>query len=319
MNRTARRHVFLTLGLAGCLAGGLALLNFIIDPYNRYGLNRLGVYISAERECKSTYVTRYPHDALLLGNSRENRTQPDQLKGFRFFNAAISGATSEEIYYFLQHFARHERLVVLPVDLGEHDAAECHGDLFAPRGLTSAFDNLLNLETTGYSLRTITESFSKHPQRIGPDGTVPESNWVRIANRDDPQAAAFAIQVLRGVWDGYHCPSLAQMSYYVKISEYLRERAIPCVVVIPPMHEAVAQSLQSSPAAAEVAAWERQLKTIFPHVIDLSFSSYGAATNFYRCDPLHFKTEVGVRLMNREVLPFATRVLRETAPSAAGL
>ena len=318
MSRTARHYVLLTLGLAGCLIGGLALLNFIIDPYNRYGLNRLGVYISAERECKSTYVTRYPHDALLMGNSRENRTQPDRLKGFRFFNAAISGATPEETYFFLQHFARHERLVVLPVDLGAHDPADRHGDIFAPKGLTSAIDNLLNLETTGYSIRTIFESFSKHPQRIGVDGTVPESNWIRVASRNDPQAAAFAVNVLQSVWNGYHCPSLAQMSDYVKIRDYLRDQAIPCVVVIPPMHEAVTQSLQSSPAAAEVAAWKRQLGTIFPQVVDLSFSSYGAATNFYPCDPLHFKTEVGVRLLNEEVLPVATRMLHGTPPTAAG-
>jgi hypothetical protein len=312
MSRTARHYVLLTLGLAGGLIGGLALLNFIIDPYNRYGLNRLGVYISAERECKSTYVTRYPHDGLLMGNSRENRTQPDRLEGFRFFNAAFSGATAEETYFFLQHFARHERLVVLSVDLGAQNSAERHGDIFAPKGLTSAVDNLLNLETTGYSIRTIFESFSKHPQRIGPDGTVPESNWVRVASRNDPQAAAFAVNLLRNVWHGYHCPSLAQMSDYVRIRDFLRDRAIPCVVVIPPMNEAVAQSLQSSPAAAEVAAWKRQLETIFPQVVDLSISSYGAATNFYPCDPLHFKTEVGNRLLNEAVLPVATRMLRGT-------
>ncbi len=121
MNRTARRYVFLALGLAGCLTGGLALLNLIIDPFNRYGFNHLGVYISAERECKVTYVQRFPHDALLLGNSREVRIPPGQLEGFRFFNAAFSGGTAEEAYYFLQHFAWHQRLVVLAVDISAHD------------------------------------------------------------------------------------------------------------------------------------------------------------------------------------------------------
>jgi hypothetical protein len=317
MNRTARRYVFLALGCAGLLIGGLVLLNFIVDPFNRYGLNRLGVFISAERECKATYVTRFPHDALLLGNSRQNRTPPGQLAGFHFFNAAISGATSEEIYYFLQHFAHDQRLVVLNVDAGEQDSGENHGDIFAPKGLLSARDNLLNLQTTGYSLQTIFKSFSKHPQRIGLDGTVPEADWVRVANRDNPQEQAFAIQALQRGWEGYHCPPPARMAYYAKISECLRERGILCVVVIPPMHEAVAQSLQSSPAAAEVAAWKRQLGTIFPHVLDLSFSSYGAATNFYPCDPIHFKTDVDVSLMNHEVLPFATRLLNEKSPSAA--
>jgi len=48
--------------------------------------------------------------------------------------------------------------------------------------------------------------------------------------------------------------------------------------------------------------------------IDLSFSTYNAATNFYRTDPLHFKSEVGVRFMNAGVLPFASRVVGEKTP-----
>jgi hypothetical protein len=317
MNRDARRYVLLALGLAICLTGGMALLNLIIDPFNRYGINRLGVYISAERECKSTYVKRFPHDALLVGNSREIRIPPEQLEGFRFFNGAFSGATPEEIYFFLQHFAWHQRLVVLAVDIGEQDPVERHGDIFAPKGLTSALDNLLNLQTAEYSIRTISESLSKHPQPIGPDGLVPVGSSMLDADRDDPGEEAYRIKFMQHIWDGYHCPPKAQMSFYVKISECLRQRAIPCVVVIPPTQEAVARSAQSGPTAEEVAAWKRQLGTIFPHVIDLSFSSYDAATNFYRADPIHFKPDVGVRFMNTEVLPFATRILHGISPSAA--
>jgi hypothetical protein len=317
MNRTARRFVLLVLGLALGLTSGVALLNLIIDPFNRYGLNHLGVYISAERECKSTYVQRFPHDALLVGNSREIRIPPAQLEGFQFFNGAFSGATPEEIYFFLQHFARHQRLVVLAVDMGEQDPVELHGDIFAPKGLVSDLDNLLNLQTAEYSIRTIAESLSKHPEPIGLDGLVPVGSSMLDADRNDPEQEAYRIKAMQQVWDGYHCPPLDQVSFYVKISECLRQRGIPCVVVIPPTQEAVAQSAQSGSTAGEVAAWKRQLNTIFPHVLDLSFSSYDAATNFYRADPMHFKPDVGVRIMNAEVLPFAARILRETPPPAA--
>jgi hypothetical protein len=100
---------------------------------------------------------------------------------------------------------------------------------------------------------------------------------------------------------------MEQMSFLVRISECLRQRAIPCVVVIPPTHAAVARTLQSGAVGEEVAAWKRQLGTIFSQVIDLSFSPYNAATNFYRADPVHFRAEVGVDFMNTEVLPFASR------------
>lgn len=317
MNQTARRFVLLVLGLTAGLAGAVVLLNLIIDPFNRYGINRLGVYISAERECKSTYVMRYPHDALLVGNSREIRIPPARLEGFRFFNGAFSGATSEEIYFFLEHFARNQRLVVLAIDVGEQDPAECHGDIFAPKVLTSALDNLLNLQTAEYSIRTISESLSKDPEPIGRDGLVPVGSSMLDADRNDPGQEAYRIKFMQQMWEGYHCPPMAQMSFFVKIRECLRQRAIPCVVVIPPTQEAVARSAQSGSAAEEVAAWKRQLGTIFPHVIDLSFSSYDAATNFYRADPIHFKPDVGVRFMNSDVLPFATQILRETPPTTA--
>jgi hypothetical protein len=315
MNQTARRYVLLALGLALGLTGGMVLLNLIIDPFNRYGNNRLGVYISAERECKSTYVTRFPHDALLVGNSREIRIPPEHLEGFRFFNGAFSGATPEEIYFFLRHFARHQRLVVLAVDVGTQDPAECHGDIFAPRGLTSAFDNLLNLQTTEFSIRTIADSLSKNAVPIGLDGLVPMGSSLRDADREDPDQEAYRIKSMQNMWDGYHCPPIEQMSFFVKIRECLRLRAIPCVVVIPPMHEAVAQTVEQGPVREEVTAWKQQLGAIFPHVIDLSFSSYNAATNFFRTDPIHFKPSVGVRFMNTDVLPFAFRILRETPQS----
>lgn len=312
MDRTARRFVLLVLATALGLTGGMALLNFGIDPFNRYGNNRLGVYISAERECKSCYVKRYAHDALLVGNSRETRIPTASLQGFRFFNGAFSGATEEEVYFFLQHFAWHQRLVILAVDVGASDPVEPHGDIFAPAGLKSDLDNLLNLQTTEYSIRTISESLSKHPQPIGKDGVLPMGSWVKDADQDDPPKAAYRIKVLQEIWSQYRCPPIEKMSFLVKIRDCLQQRGIPCVVVIPPVHQAVAQVMQTGAAGQAVTEWKRQLSTIFPHVIDLSFSSYGAATNFYRTDPIHFKNDAGIRFLNAKVIPFATAILRET-------
>ncbi len=316
MDRTARRFVLLALGLAIGLTGGLALFNFIIDPFNRFGNNRLGVYISAERECKSHYVTRFPHDALLVGNSREIRIPPAQLHGFHFFNGAFYGATCEEMYFFLEHFARHQRLVVLAVDAGLSDPAELHGDIFAPAPLTSDLDNLLNLQTTEYSIRTIRESLSKNPQPIGRDGLVPPGSAFRNADENDPQKAAYVIQLLQHRLAQYRCPPVEKMSFLVKIRNCLQQRGIACVVVIPPIHESLAVPLKTGEAGEEVAKWKRQLRAIFPQVIDLSFSAYAAPTNYFRTDPVHFKPEVGVRFLNADVLPLAAQ-LPPATPHAA--
>jgi len=147
MNPAARRHVLLSLTLAGALAGGIGLLNYCVDPYNRFGNNRLGVFISAERESKAVEVRRFPHNALLVGDSRMAMVPVSRLQDFRFFNGAFGGATSEEVYYFLNHFAIQDELVVVGIALGQCDPEIPQGDIFAPATWRSSRDNLLNLRT----------------------------------------------------------------------------------------------------------------------------------------------------------------------------
>jgi hypothetical protein len=101
------------------------------------------------------------------------------------------------------------------------------------------------------------------------------------------------------------------MSFYRRISETLRERGIACVVVVPPMHEETIRHIEAMHLQDAYRAWLEQLRGLFPHVVDLSASSYGSAENFYRADPGHFKPETGIRLINEEVLPAAERAMRE--------
>jgi hypothetical protein len=100
------------------------------------------------------------------------------------------------------------------------------------------------------------------------------------------------------------------MSFYIRLTDCLRQRGIVCVAVVPPLHEAVAKRLEGLPVRAAYQAWTRQLSSIFPHVVDLSFSPYGAAENFFKADPVHFKPEVGVQMFNGKVIPVALQALR---------
>ena len=133
--QSPRRFVFWGLGLAGAVVLASALLDYGIDPYGNFGNNRLGVFISAEREAKPVLLRRYPHDALLVGNSKMGLIPARQLEGFRFFNASFAGATAEEEYYCVEHFATHQKLVVLEIDFLQSDPPANKGDLFAPPGL----------------------------------------------------------------------------------------------------------------------------------------------------------------------------------------
>ena len=69
MDTSPRRFVILALGLVGGLVFTIGLFNYLVDPYGLFGQNRVGIYISAEREFKSSQVQRYPHDALWWGTA----------------------------------------------------------------------------------------------------------------------------------------------------------------------------------------------------------------------------------------------------------
>ena len=71
---------------------GLSLMNYLVDPFDRFGNNRLGVYVTAEREVKADWVRKFPHNALYIGNSRMQVIQASTLDGFRFFNGAFAAA-----------------------------------------------------------------------------------------------------------------------------------------------------------------------------------------------------------------------------------
>jgi hypothetical protein len=312
VNTRARHFVLLTLGLAIGLTGGLALLNYLVDPYNRYGLNRLGVYISADREYKSTEVRRYPHNALLLGNSRMAVIPPDRLNGFRFFNGAFAGASAEEVYYFVEHYAQKQELVILGVDLGTYDPPQLKGDIFAPPTCGSVVNNLFNLQTVEYSFRTISDHLAGIPSPMHPDGGFDMAFWVKNADVANPPYLNFQLEQLKRGCDSFALAPKERLSFYARIARCLQERGIPCVVLVPPLHEAVAQHVQATPArVAAYQAWKQQLNAIFPRIVDVSFSAYGAAGNFFRSDPAHFRAEVGVQILNTEVMPVALRLLQE--------
>jgi hypothetical protein len=316
MDTSARRFVIIALGLSGVLVATIGLFNYLVDPYGIFGQNRLGIYITAEREYKAAEVKRYPHNALLVGNSRMAMIPVQGLNGFQFFNAGLGGGNAEEAYYFLYHFAHDQKLVILGVELGQGDPVPLHGDIFAPLTLTGALNNLLNLKTVEYSVRTIYSHYTGVPVSLRADGSFDAKPWFDRWDKPDPPHLAFVVEKLgRGYWS-YAGVSKVPMTFYSRIADCLRQRGITCVVVVPPLYEAVASRLRDASAVAKYQAWRSRLQEIFPLVVDLSVSSYCAEENFFKDDPVHFKPEAGVRLLNAEVIPVAERAMRKKDPEA---
>lgn len=309
MKSPARRFTILMLAVSVLFVGGPVLLNWRVDPYDRFGNNTMGVFIMAEREMKPSEVLRYPHNALLIGNSRIASITASKVNGFRFFNASFAAANAEEIYFFLEHFAHRQELVVLGIDMGAQDPPALKGDIFRPGDFAAVSEHLVNLQTAEYALKTMFSHWGGHPSRYLPDGSLAAPEWGKAGKTDDPTAGKRYIEDMKNHTVQKILTPERTLSFYRKIADTLRERNIPCVVVMPPIHEGVFRHVGEAGKRDIYEAWLAEVGAIFPNVVNLTDSPYGSASNFYLRDPLHYKPEVGVEFMNAVVVPFAQKVL----------
>ena len=314
MKSPARRFTLLMLAMSLIVVGAAALLNWRVDPYERFGNNHLGIYVTADREVKAAEVTRYPHNALYVGNSRMHVIQASQLKGFRFFNGGFAAATLEEIYWYLHRYAHGLELVVIGIDLGmdnpaEGDTAALRGDIFSGESWAANAEHLVNLQTTILSFKTLFRHRAHKPGEYLPDGSTREEDWGNATRPDDPSAGKPLMDQYKNYIASALLNPVPRLTYLRKIADTLRERKILCVAIVPPVHEEVMRHVESLHLQRGRQVWTEAVRTIFPDLIDLSSSPYGAARNCFAKDPIHYKAAVGAAFMNAEVLPFAMKAL----------
>lgn len=309
MKSPARRFTVVMLAMCAVSVLGLALMNYLVDPFDHFGNNRLGVYVMAEREVKADWVNDFPHDALYLGNSRMQVIQASDVKGLRFFNGAFAAANPEHMHWFLHHFAHGQKLVVLGIDLGVNDPPVLEGDIFKSPGLAAAADHLVNLQTVEFSFKTIFCHWRGKPSHYRPDGSTTEEDWGNATRRDDPVIGKVHLEEYKKNMASLVRQSPRRLTFLRKIADMLRERNIACVLVVPPMHEEAIRHIEALHLEPQCKAWVDDVRAIFPDLLDLSASEYGAARGYFAKDPVHYKAEVGGRMMNETVVPFAMQVL----------
>ncbi len=314
MKSPARRFTLIMLAVSVLFVGLPVLLNWLVDPYDRFGNNTMGVFIMAERELKPSEVVRFPHNALIIGNSRIASIPATKVNGFKFFNASFAAATPEEIYYFLERYAHKQELVVIGIDMCARDPGVLKGDIFKPGDFASMSEHLVNLQTTEYALKTMFSHWGGKPSRYLPDGSLAAPDWGNAGKLDDPTAGKRYLDNMKAHTVQNVVPAPRSLSFYRKIADTLRARNIPVVVVMPPIHEAVFRHVGEMNLQGLYEAWVAEVTSIFPNVVNLTDSPYGSASNFYLRDPLHYKPETGVQFMNEVVVPYAQKVVAERRP-----
>jgi hypothetical protein len=91
------------------------ITNWLVDPFDEFGRNKIGLYFSTERQAVNGIVNS-DHDAILLGSSRVAAIPSEKADCYKFYNAAFANASTEEEYFFLKKYLTSEKMVVIGLD-----------------------------------------------------------------------------------------------------------------------------------------------------------------------------------------------------------
>jgi hypothetical protein len=298
------------LAAFGLLAGGLlalaATVNYFVDPFDYFGRNTLGVYISAEREAKLTGLRQHPRDAVLIGTSKAAMIDVSQVTGpAPFYNASLGGATPEEVIGLVQHVAPSAPLIVVALDFFQYsDRAPLQSDPFPRETLSHTFGYLFNLQGLGYAFTTVSASLRGLPPTLRADGSFDSAEWREHNDRADPAALARIFADREADWRAFNF-SPARENDLELLRATLDHHGIPYVVFINPLNAEDLRRIRRAGLMPALDQWLARVHHDFPAVVDLADSSYSDPANFFRLDPVHFYPEVGADMLNHAVLPHA--------------
>lgn len=295
----------LALAVAGVL--GLTMtVNAWVDPFDRLGNNTIGIYADAEREAKSAWLSRGHFQGVLLGSSKVTYIDPSSLASAGFFNAAFALAMPEEILAFARTFVRPGQKVVIGLDLYmfNENAFPLQEPEFAPEpSLLELAKYLISGNVLIYSIRDYLYHLRGKRPRLAPTGNVDAtSRLARHAVMTEPVDGP-VLGMLSSVHYRDFRYSEARLEKLRELKALLEERGNPYAVFINPLSRTVLGHLGTMPAAAELDRLRRDLRSIFPDLIDLSDERWSDSENFFRFDTLHYLPGVGAAFLNEEVLP----------------
>jgi len=300
------RFVRWTVGIALSLLLGSAAWNVAADPFGLYGWERPGIYQWAERESKQTWVRRWPHDAMYVGSSRFGMIDPGALRGAVWFNAGISNAVPEELDEFLRLHLRPEMPVVLGLDFYMFNETA-----IPPRPSIRLtwedylFRYPLHLESLRLSWFAVRRALiGREPLILANGQTNP---W--FFHRNEEGAVDFDYTRELAAFRDYRYARFAFSEMRVErlraLRDWLEERGVRYVVVLNPENAVLQREVvDADPFLRETfERYQREMRMLFPGLIDLSKSRYAAKKGYFYEDPQHYLPATGARFMNEVVIP----------------
>lgn len=280
----------------------IGLFNLMVDPYGVFGMNRTGIYINADREAKAGAISRFDYDAVLMGTSKAAMIDTTQLEGYTFFSATFGGATIEELYAFADRHVHDAKLAVLALDLGMFgENPPLRENAFSPLRPGDYLTYLFSTSVLEASFRTLRRHLQGQPPSFRSDGSYITDRWA--ADKDTPNPVVLEREFTNETlsYERFRL-SPERLQILHELQSLLESRNARVLIVINPLHERSVRILRESPAWPRFLEWKAYLQSLSPHVTDLSDSVYSESANFFLTDPVHFRSEIGVEWMNREVL-----------------
>ena len=285
--------------MAACLAVGL--LNYVVDPYNIYGNNRLGIYISAEREAKQNLIRSCPHTAVLLGNSKSAMISVADVEGATVFNGGIAGASMSETYFFAQRFVVDQQRVFLGVSLGQRGNLSAQDkETFRPLTMSRRTEYALSLKSTEYSLKTISKYLQGETPSLGKDGTQNPEKWFAAHSTPDAEVLAYRVEEFVEGWISQLSTDEQDFIAYQKMKELMQSRGVRLDVFIYPIHPDIRASFTPR-QWGQLDEWLAEMHTIYPGLTDFSRGEYSGYDHFTATDPVHFTPNTGASMIGELV------------------
>ncbi|MDY6904697.1 MAG: hypothetical protein SWH61_08420 [Thermodesulfobacteriota bacterium] len=291
----------------------VAAFNYIIDPYNLLGNNRMGVFFWNERQIKTAILT-YDHEAVLMGSSKTGYMDTDGLNCYKFYNASLRGGVPEEMYFYLKAYLRDEKLVIIAFDFYMFNERE-----FPLKHISdwediqySTVEYLLGAYTTEASYKTIKKWLNNEQMHaMDPNGHFIHPDELSGHDDNAPHQAEKDRRrynrIIKGLVENHYgnfAFSEKRMLYAEQIKTLLENKKIPYAALINPLNEDVLAALEKTDAYERFMQWRKQMKTVFPDLYDFSSSRYSAREGFHRNDPYHYTNQTGIRFLNEVIGDF---------------
>lgn len=280
-------------------------INVVVDPYRALGTNWVGSYHRAERPSKMTMVKHYPHDALMIGNSRTAYINAGPLCGKIFFNASFSAAKLDEIFTFIEKYHTTESPVIVGVDFRMFDKVFLAGpeNDFNEPWLIKVLNNTLGMVALKGSFESIKGYLNKAPQLLLANGSRnPAAKNLAVAAKDSrarKKELEHALKYTRNQMSGFKYEP-ENIKILRRVHDLLLSKRSEMIIVLFPVHPRKLENYKADGHWASFVRWKADLKKSFSKVYDYTDAKiYAHQDNFYPIDPTHFYPKVGRRIISK--------------------